>query len=86
MLSDSVAQKPIIAVSEGANTGRNSDSVLNLPGCDSSGPKPCAAFTAQTRSAQRHDQHVGRGPVLDLPQQIHAAVDDPDVDAPEDQE
>ena len=30
MLSDSVAQKPIIAVSDGKNTGRNSPSVLKL--------------------------------------------------------
>jgi hypothetical protein len=50
MLSDSVAQKPIIAVSEGQNTGMNSRSVLNFPGCESSGPKPCAAFTAHASS------------------------------------
>ena len=48
MLSDSVAQKPIIAVSDGQNTGQNSASVENLPGCASSGPKPCAALTAHT--------------------------------------
>ena len=43
MLSESVAQKPIIAVSEGTKTGRNSPSVRNLPGCASSGPRPLAA-------------------------------------------
>ena len=46
MLSDSVAQKPIIAVSDGTNTGRNSRSVPYLPGCESSGPKPFASVTA----------------------------------------
>src|SRR5689334_23253324 len=52
MLSESVAQNPIIAVSEGQNTGQNDASVGNLPGCDSNGPKPCAARTAhQTRIA-----------------------------------
>ena len=39
MLSDSVAQKPIMAVSDGQNTGRNSAIVGNLPGCESSGPE-----------------------------------------------
>src|SRR2546425_12366515 len=51
MLSDSVAQKPIIAVSDGQNRGRNSAAVLNFVGCDRSGPRPFAAFTAHTRSA-----------------------------------
>ena len=50
MLSDSVAQNPIIAVSDGQNTGRNSAMVWNFPGCDSSGPKPCAALTAHASS------------------------------------
>ena len=48
MLSDSVAQNPIMPVSDGMNTGRNSANVSNLPGCESSGPKPFAAFTAHT--------------------------------------
>src|SRR5919106_4426705 len=34
MFNDSVAQKPIIAVSEGTNTGQSSARVRNLPGCD----------------------------------------------------
>ena len=51
MLSDSVAQKPIIAVSDGKNTGRNSRSVWNLPGCESSGPKPLASVTAHASSS-----------------------------------
>src|SRR4051794_31219653 len=46
MLSDNVAQNPIIAVSEGTNTGKNSRSDEYLPGCDSSGPKPFASVTA----------------------------------------
>src|ERR1700758_5022543 len=46
MLSDSVAQNPIIAVSDGTNTGQNSANVPNLPGCASSGPNPCAAEMA----------------------------------------
>src|SRR5258705_7383479 len=50
MLSESVAQNPIIAVSDGQNTGRNDASVGNLPGCDSSGPNPWAALTAHTTS------------------------------------
>src|SRR5215831_10738728 len=50
MLSDSVAQKPIIAVSEGTNTGQNSPNVWNLPGCESSGPRPCAAVIAHHSS------------------------------------
>src|SRR5262245_50534653 len=50
MLSDSVAQNPIIAVSEGQNTGRNVCAELSVPGCASNGPKPFAAVTAQTSS------------------------------------
>ncbi len=34
----------------------------------------------------RHHEHEGRGPVLDLAQQVHALVDDQDVQAPEEQE
>jgi len=52
MLSDSVAQNPIIAVSDGMNTGLNSDHVWYLPVCVSRYPSPCARVTAQpTRSA-----------------------------------
>src|SRR5919201_4228696 len=46
MFSESVAQKPIIAVSDGTNTGQNSPKVRNLPGCDSSGPRPLARSIA----------------------------------------
>jgi hypothetical protein len=49
-LSDNVAQKPIIAVSEGQNTGRKSAIVGSFPGCASSGPRPFAAFTAHASS------------------------------------
>src|SRR3954469_19433121 len=46
MLSDSVAQKPIIAVSDGTNTGQNSAKGWNFPGCESSGPTPLARSIA----------------------------------------
>src|SRR5262249_47319460 len=46
MLSDNVAQYPIMAVSDGMKTGRNSPSEWNLPGRDRSGPSPCALVTA----------------------------------------
>ena len=52
MFSDSVAQNPIIAVSDGTKTGQNSASVRNFPGRASSGPKPFARETAhQSRTA-----------------------------------
>src|SRR6266542_5357810 len=51
MLSDSVAQKPIIAVSDGTKTGQNSANVWNLPGWDSRGPIPFAFDTAHQSSA-----------------------------------
>src|SRR6202008_4933331 len=50
MLSDSVAQKPIIAVSDGTKTGQNSAKVWNLPGAASSGPRPLARETAHHNS------------------------------------
>src|SRR3982074_3258823 len=50
MLSESVAQKPIIAVSDGTNTGQNSAKVWNLPGCASNGPRPLALDTAHQSS------------------------------------
>jgi len=46
MFSESVAQNPIIAVSEGTNTGQNSANVWNLPRCARSGPRPCARLIA----------------------------------------
>src|SRR6266540_7090116 len=46
MLSDSVAQNPIIAVSDGTKTGQNSANVWNFPSCASSGPNPLARETA----------------------------------------
>src|SRR5215213_945314 len=47
ILSDSVAQKPIIAVNDGTKTGKNSRSVGYFPGWESSGPNPFASLTAQ---------------------------------------
>src|SRR2546427_9472468 len=51
MLSDSVAQKPIIAVSDGTNTLKNDGKVVKRPGSASSGPNPCARQTAHASSA-----------------------------------
>ena len=50
MFSESVAQKPIIAVSDGTKTGQNSPSVWNFPGWASSGPRPLARDTAHHSS------------------------------------
>src|SRR5215471_5429385 len=52
MLSDNVAQNPIIAVSDGTKTGQNAASEWNLPGWARSGPNPCAFETAhQSKTA-----------------------------------
>ena len=50
MLRERVAQKPIMAVREGTNTGRNSPMVSSRPGWLRRGPRPWASRTAQTRS------------------------------------
>src|SRR5215813_8856275 len=39
-----------------------------------------------TKQQRSHDQDERRGPVFDFPQQVHAAIDDVDVQAPEEQE
>src|SRR5262245_10298068 len=51
MLSDNVAQNPIIAVSDGTKTGTKSRIVGYLPGWDSSGPKPLASVTAHASNS-----------------------------------
>src|SRR5215831_18504461 len=52
MLSDSVAQKPIIAVSDGTKMGRNDERSGNLLGWLKIVPSPCARQMAQpTRMA-----------------------------------
>ena len=87
MLSDSVAQKPIIAVSDGTKTGKNSPNVLELSRLREQRAEAVAPCTTAHHEQRRgHDQHERRGPVLDLAQQVHAAVDDEDVQAPEQQE
>ena len=44
-------------------------------------------FVDRPREEQRgHDEHERRGPVLDRAQEVHALVDDPDVQTPEQQE
>ena len=50
MLSESVAQKPIIAVSDGTKTLKNSAVVVNFPGSAKIGPSPSARQIAQPRS------------------------------------
>ena len=42
--------------------------------------------TAHASSSAGHHEHERRGPVLDGAQQVHAAIDDRDVEAPEEQE
>ena len=86
MLSDSVAQKPIIAVSDGTKTLKNAPKSWNLPGCAMIAPRPCARQTAHADEQRGHHEHERRGPVLDLAQEIHAAVDDEDVEPPEERE
>jgi hypothetical protein len=51
MLSDSVAQNPTIAVSDGKNALRNSGVVAKRLGCDRIGPNPPALVVAQPSSA-----------------------------------
>jgi hypothetical protein len=51
MLSESVAQKPIMADSDGTKTFQNAGSVCSVPGCASRGPRPFARQIAQATSA-----------------------------------
>ena len=88
MFSDSVAQKPIIAGErrdEDRPGTRRSVFSFDRAG-SSSGPRPFAAVDRPPQQHRRHHQHEGRGPVLDRAQQVHAAVDDEDVEPPEEQE
>jgi len=59
MLRDSVAQKPTIAVSDGANTGQNSPSVANCDGASRMGPKPPARATAHASKAPASTSTMG---------------------------
>jgi hypothetical protein len=47
MLSESVAQKPIMAVTLGTKTGQKLASVGNFPGSETTRPRPCARQMAQ---------------------------------------
>ena len=67
-------------------TGKNSATVFSLPGWASSGPRPLARSHRPDEQHQRHHQDERRRPVLDRAQEIHSAVDDEDVQAPEEQE
>jgi hypothetical protein len=51
MLSESVAQKPIMPVSEGTNTGQNAASESSFAGASSIGPSPPARRTTQASRA-----------------------------------
>src|SRR5437667_10160553 len=51
MLIDSVAQKPIIAVSDGTNTLKNDGKAVKRPGSASSGANPRARQAAHQRRA-----------------------------------
>src|SRR5512140_930532 len=51
MFSATVAQKPTIAVSEGIKNGRNSESVWNLLGVESTGPNPPALLVIHHSSS-----------------------------------
>src|SRR5262245_38457259 len=59
MFKESVAQNPIIAVSEGMNTPQNSPTVLNFDGLSSIGPNPPACPTAQTSSTTAMTSTIG---------------------------
>ena len=86
MLSERVAQKPIMAVSEGTKIGQNSCQPANFPWCARIGPSPCACVSAHHTSTAVMISTNGRGPVLHLAQQVHAPVDHQDVQTPEQQE
>ena len=86
MLSESVAQYPIIAVSDGKKIGRNSRSVENLPGSARSGPTTGARDRPRTQAQRSSDEHERRRPVFHRAEQIHAAIDDENVQPPEQHE
>src|ERR1051325_4094065 len=46
---------------------------------------PICSPNRPCKQQRRHDQNERRGPVFDLPEQVHAAVDDVDVQTPEQQ-
>ena len=50
MLSERVAQKPIMAVNEGTKIGQNSCQPANFPWCARMGPSPCACVSAHQTS------------------------------------
>ncbi len=57
-----------------------------LAGLGEERPEPVRLVHGPDEEDDRHDEDVRRGPVLDLAQEVHAAVDDEDVQAPEEQE
>ena len=88
MLSESVAQKPTIAVTLGTNTGKNAPSVGNLPGAATMLPTPVADLAARGAPPRRRAASVitstyGAAQFSTLPEEIHAAIDDEDVEPPE---
>ena len=59
MLSDKVAQKPIMAVSAGTKTFQKAPKVSNCEGCAMSGPTPPARMTTQPRSQAARTRTMG---------------------------
>ena len=86
MFSDSVAQKPIMAVRDGTKTGQNSPRRVELAGLRQQRPEAVGLATRPPEQHAGHHQHERRRPVLHRAQQIHPAVDDVDVEPPEQQE
>ena len=87
MLSDSVAQKPIIAVSDGTNTGKNSREGVELARLREQRAEAVGLATRPTTSsAPVITSTNGAAQFSTVAQQVHAAVDDEDVQAPEQQE
>jgi hypothetical protein len=59
---------------------------LKLSGMREQRAEPVGPRDRPPQEHAGHDQHERRGPVLDMAQQIHAAIDDGDVEPPEQQE
>ena len=81
MLSDSVAQKPIIAVSDGTNTLKKAPKVVELARLRHDRAEAVRAPDRPADEERGHHEHERRRPVLDLAQKVHAAIDDEDVEA-----
>ena len=72
MLSESVAQKPTIAVRPAAKTGRNSAVDWNFEGWAKIGPQPLAATNAQTSRPDAGEDEERRGENLEPLDRFHS--------------